>query len=162
VSEATAGESRVDCSDLGVAVVATRRHAQVVDGLLAGARRALADHRVEQPSVVRVPGPLELPVVVGALAHRGYDAVVALGLHLPDRSPGHEVGAAVTAGLSRVSVDTGVAVGIGLLVCGSLEEALDLAGPGSGEDQGYATAEAALATAMTLRRIRRGYEADPS
>jgi 6,7-dimethyl-8-ribityllumazine synthase len=70
----------VDCHDLRVAVVAARWHEQVMDGLVAGARRALADYHVEEPSVVRVPGSFELPVMAGALARRGYEAVVALGV----------------------------------------------------------------------------------
>ena len=35
----------IDCHDLRVAVVAARWHEQVMDGLLAGAQRALADSR---------------------------------------------------------------------------------------------------------------------
>ena len=42
-------EKPVDCHDLRVAVVAARWHEQVMDGLLAGARRALADYQVEAP-----------------------------------------------------------------------------------------------------------------
>ena len=40
----------VDCHDLRVAVVAARWHEQVMDGLLAGAQRALADYQVEEPA----------------------------------------------------------------------------------------------------------------
>ena len=61
----------VDCHDLRVAVVAARWHAEVMGGLLAGARRALDDYQVEVPSIVRVPGSFELPVAAGALAERG-------------------------------------------------------------------------------------------
>ena len=41
-----------------------------MDGLVAGAARACADHQVEA-TVVRVPGTFELPVVAAALAGRG-------------------------------------------------------------------------------------------
>jgi 6,7-dimethyl-8-ribityllumazine synthase len=60
----------VDCHDLRVAVVAARWHEQVMDGLLAGARRALDDYEVEQPSIVRVPGSFELPVPSPSAATR--------------------------------------------------------------------------------------------
>ena len=36
-----------------------------MDGLVAGAERALTAYRVEAPDVVRVPGAFELPVVAG-------------------------------------------------------------------------------------------------
>jgi 6,7-dimethyl-8-ribityllumazine synthase len=43
-----------------------------------------------------------------------------------------------------------------VLTCDTEEQALDRAGlDGSGEDKGYESAQAALQTAQTLRRIRR-------
>jgi 6,7-dimethyl-8-ribityllumazine synthase len=152
----------VDCHELRVAVVAARWHDQVMDGLLAGARRALADYQVEEPAIVRVPGSFELPVVACALAERGYDAVVALGVVIRGGTPHFEyVCSAATDGLTRVAIDTGVAVGFGLLTCDTEQQALDRAGlEGSSEDKGYEATSAALVTALTLRRIRRGYEPD--
>jgi 6,7-dimethyl-8-ribityllumazine synthase len=148
----------VDCHDLRVAVVAARWHEQVMGGLVAGAERALADYQVEAPSIVRVPGSFELPVVVGALAESGYEAIVALGVVIRGGTPHFEyVCSAATDGLSRIAVDTGVAVGFGLLTCDTEEQALARAGlEGSSEDKGYEATSAALVTAMTLRRIRRG------
>jgi 6,7-dimethyl-8-ribityllumazine synthase len=70
---------------------------------------------------------------------------------------------AATDGLSRIAVSTGAAIGFGLLTCDTEEQALDRAGlEGSSEDKGYEATSAALTTAMTLRRIRRGYEPDES
>ena len=152
----------IDCHDLRVAVVAATWHQKVMDGLVAGAQRALVDFKVEAPSVVRVPGSFELPVVASALAEQGYEAVVALGVVIRGGTPHFEyVCTAATDGLSRVAVTTGAAVGFGLLTCDTEEQALDRAGlEGSSEDKGYEAAAAALQTAMTLRRIRRGYELD--
>jgi 6,7-dimethyl-8-ribityllumazine synthase len=165
VSGAGAPDAKpVDCHDLRVAVVAARWHEQVMDGLLAGARRALADYQVEEPAVVRVPGSFELPVVARALADRGYEAVVALGVVIRGGTPHFDyVCSAATDGLARVAVDSGVAVGFGLLTCDTDEQAVDRAGlEGSSEDKGYEATAAALVTAMTLRKIRRGYEPDAS
>jgi 6,7-dimethyl-8-ribityllumazine synthase len=157
-------ERPVDCHDLRVAVVAARWHEQVMDGLLAGARRALQDYKVEQPGVVRVPGSFELPVVAKALAERGYEAVVALGVVIRGGTPHFEyVCSAATDGLARIAVDTGAAIGFGLLTCDTEEQALDRAGlEGSSEDKGYEATSAALVTALTLRKVRRGYETDGS
>jgi 6,7-dimethyl-8-ribityllumazine synthase len=165
VSGAGAPDARpVDCHDLRVAVVAARWHDQVMGGLLDGAKRALADYQVEAPAIVRVPGSFELPVVATALAERGYEAIVALGVVIRGGTPHFEyVCSAATDGLSRLAVDRGAAVGFGLLTCDTEEQALDRAGlEGSSEDKGYEATSAALVTAMTLRKIRRGYEPDDS
>jgi 6,7-dimethyl-8-ribityllumazine synthase len=160
--EGSPADVAVDCHDLRVAVVAARWHEQVMDGLVAGARRALVDYQVEAPSILRVPGSFELPVVALALAERGYEAVVTLGVVIRGGTPHFDyVCSAATDGLSRIALDTGVAIGFGLLTCDTEEQALDRAGlEGSHEDKGYEATSAALVTAMTLRRIRRGYEAD--
>jgi 6,7-dimethyl-8-ribityllumazine synthase len=149
----------IDCHDLRVAVVAASWHEQVMDGLLAGARRALEDHKVEAPTVVRVPGSFELPVVAAALAEKGYEAVIALGVVVRGGTPHFDyVCSAATDGLNRVALDSGAAVGFGLLTCDTEEQALDRAGlEGSREDKGYEATAAALQTATTLREIRRGY-----
>ena len=143
-----------DASGLRVAVVAASWHTQVMDGLLAGAARACADHSAE-PTVVRVPGAFELPVVASALAHQGYDAVVALGVVIRGGTPHFDyVCSAATDGLTRVALDHTVAVGFGVLTCDTDEQALDRAGlEGSHEDKGYEATAAALATARTLREL---------
>jgi 6,7-dimethyl-8-ribityllumazine synthase len=143
-----------DASSLRVAVVAASWHTVVMDGLLAGAARACADHSVEA-TVVRVPGTFELPVVASALARQGYDAVVALGVVVRGGTPHFEyVCSAATDGLTRVALDHTVAVGFGVLTCDTDEQALDRAGlEGSSEDKGYEATAAALATARTVRAI---------
>jgi 6,7-dimethyl-8-ribityllumazine synthase len=111
-----------------------------------------------------VPGSFELPVVASALAEKGYEAVVALGVVIRGGTPHFDyVCSAATDGLSRVALQTGAAIGFGLLTCDTEEQALDRAGlDGSSEDKGYEAAAAALSTAMTLRNVRRGYEMDGS
>ncbi len=160
--EGAPGTTPIDCHDLRVAVVAASWHEQVMDGLVGGARRALEDYKVEAPTVVRVPGSFELPVVASALADKGYEAIVALGVVIRGGTPHFEyVCAAATDGLTRVGLDTGAAIGFGLLTCDTEEQALDRAGlAGSSEDKGYEATSAALVTASTLKKIRRGYELD--
>jgi 6,7-dimethyl-8-ribityllumazine synthase len=157
--EGAPGATPIDCHELRVAVVAACWHEQVMDGLVAGAQRAFDDYRVEAPDLVRVPGSFELPVVAAALAERGYDAIVALGVVIRGGTPHFDyVCGAATDGLSRVALDTGTALGFGLLTCDDEQQALDRAGlEGSREDKGYEAASAALVTASTLRKIRRGY-----
>ncbi len=145
----------VDCSDLRVAVVAASWHTTVMDGLVAGAQRALGDFSVTDAEVVRVPGTFELPVVASALGARGYDAVVALGVVIRGGTPHFDyVCTAATDGLTRVSLDHTLPVGFGVLTCDTEEQALDRAGlEGSSEDKGYEATAAALLTARTLRGL---------
>lgn len=148
-------QSTFDASGLKVAVVAASWHTQVMDGLLAGAERALTAHQVADARIVRVPGTFELPVVALALAKEGYDAVVALGVVIRGGTPHFDyVCNAATDGLTRVTLDTGVPVGFGVLTCDNDEQALDRAGlEGSKEDKGWEATSAALATARTLREL---------
>nr|WP_209311199.1 6,7-dimethyl-8-ribityllumazine synthase [Streptomyces spiramenti] len=138
-----------------VAVVAAQWHSTVMDGLVDGALRALRELGVADPTLVRVPGSFELPVAARVLADRGHDAVVALGVVIRGGTPHFDyVCQGVTEGLTRVSVDTGVPVGFGVLTCDTEQQALDRAGlPGSAEDKGHEAVTAAVATAATLRGL---------
>jgi 6,7-dimethyl-8-ribityllumazine synthase len=149
--------AHLDAHGLRVAVVAASWHATVMDGLVAGALRALADAGVQatERDVVRVPGSFELPVAARRLADAGAEAVVALGVVIRGGTPHFDyVCRAATDGLTQVSVATGVPVGFGVLTCDDELQALDRAGlPGSREDKGYEAAQAAVATALTLREV---------
>lgn len=145
----------VDARELRVAIVAGRWHHEVVEALLDGARRALAEAGVTHHVELRVPGAFELPVVA-AEAVRSHDAVVALGVVVRGGTPHFEfVCDAATSGLSRVALDSGVPVGFGLLTCDTDAQALERSGlPGSSEDKGHEAAMAALETALVLKSLR--------
>ena len=79
-----------NCGDLRVAVIAAQWHEKVMDGLVDGALRALRELGIDEPTLLRVPGSFELPVVAKVLAGRGYDAVVALGVVIRGGTPHFE------------------------------------------------------------------------
>ncbi|SOJ54821.1 6,7-dimethyl-8-ribityllumazine synthase [Mycobacterium simulans] len=145
----------LDASGLRVAIVASTWHTKICDALLDGALRVAADSGVGSPTVVRVLGAIEIPVVVQELA-RNHDAVVALGVVIRGETPHFDyVCDAVTQGLTRVSLDTSTPVGNGVLTTNTEEQALDRAGLStSAEDKGAQATAAALATALTLRDLR--------
>jgi 6,7-dimethyl-8-ribityllumazine synthase len=158
----------VEATGLTLGIVATTWHAEITDQLLARAVEAAKASGVVDPTVVRAPGAVELPVVAQALAER-HDAVVALGVVIRGGTPHFEyVCDAVTAGLTRVALDAGKPVGNGVLTCDTEEQARDRAGlPDSHEDKGWEAAIAALATALTLRGLRvpvraTGFSASPT
>ena len=145
----------IDGSGLDVVIVAGFWHAEITDGLIAGAVRALeaagASYRI-----VRAPGSFELPVIAKAALEAGADAVVALGVIIRGGTPHFEyVSSAATDGLTRVALDTGKPVGFGILTLEDEQQGLDRAGlPGSKEDKGAEAADAAIATVRALQLLR--------
>lgn len=147
----------VDAAGRSLAIVATRWHEEIAEGLLDSAVRTARECGVPAPTVVRVSGAVELPVVVQALAVN-HDAVVALGLVLRGGTPHFDyVCDAVTYGLTRISLDAQTPVGNGVLTCDTAEQAQARAGlPGSSEDKGRDAVLAALDAAVTLQHLRAG------
>lgn len=146
---------QIDASDISMAVVASTWHATICDALLDGALRVAKDAGVSDPTIVRVLGAIEIPVVAQELA-RSHDAVVALGVVIQGQTPHFDyVCDAVTQGLTRVSLDSSTPVANGVLTTNNEAQALDRAGlPNSTEDKGAQAAAAALSTALTLRELR--------
>lgn len=146
---------QVDASALTLGIVASTWHTEICDALLEGARKVAADAGISEPTVVRVLGAIEIPVVAQALADT-HDAVVALGVVIQGETPHFDyVCDAVTQGLTRVSLDASKPVANGVLTTNNEEQARARAGlPGSTEDKGAQAAAAALSTALTLRELR--------
>src|SRR4051812_31567730 len=128
-----------------------------MDLLLERAVAVAGEAGVPKPTVVRVPGTVELPVVCQELA-RSHDAVVALGVVIRGGTPHFDyVCDAVTSGLTRVALDERTPVGNGVLTCDTRQQALDRSGrPGAAEDKGEEACVAALQTALVLRDLRTG------
>nr|WP_208410975.1 6,7-dimethyl-8-ribityllumazine synthase [Mycolicibacterium fluoranthenivorans] len=145
----------IDASDVSLAIVASTWHTTICDALLDGAVRAAAQLGAVDPTIVRVLGAIEIPVVAQALAAK-YDAVVALGVVIRGETPHFDyVCDAVTQGLTRVSLDESTPVANGVLTTNTEAQALDRAGlPNSSEDKGAQAVAAALSTALVLRDIR--------
>ena len=144
----------VNAAGLRLGIAVTRWNSEITDALLDRAVAAAHACGVGSPTVVRVAGAVELPVVAAALA-RQHDAVACLGAVIRGGTPHFEyVCDAVTYGLARIPLDTGTPVGNGVLTCDTLAQARDrCGGPGSSEDKGSEAVIAALDTALVLRRL---------
>jgi len=152
------------CEGIRLAVVTTKWNAHITEQLLVRALAAAKEARIDEPTVVRVAGAVELPVVCQELA-KHHEAVVALGAVVRGGTPHFEyVCDAVTAGLTRVSLDEATPIGNGVLTVDAEDQALARAGfPDSVEDKGFEACVAALEAAMVLRGLRqpwteRGFE----
>lgn len=133
-----------------VVVVAASWHEQIMQGLINGALKVLSQSDAEV-RLHRVPGTFELSLAAQAAIAGGADAVVALGVVIRGGTPHFDyVCQAVTDGLNRVALDTGIPIGFGVLTCDDEAQALARAGlEDSQEDKG---AEAALA-ALTMLQV---------
>lgn len=144
----------VDGAGKSVDIVASLWHTEVMDGLVAGALRAV-EAAGATARVLRVPGAFELPVVAEKLARGGADVIVCLGVVVRGDTPHFDyVCDAVTRGLTDVARTHAVAVGFGILTTDDDAQALARAGlEGSREDKGAEAVEAALATAAVLASL---------
>jgi 6,7-dimethyl-8-ribityllumazine synthase len=146
--------STVDAAGLTVGVVASRWHHEITDQLLDRALAAAKACGVDDVTVSRVAGSVELPVVAQALA-RTHDAVVALGVVIRGETAHFDyVCRSVTDGLTRVALDASTPVAHGVLTVDSVDQALARAGlPDSPEDKGWSATVSALDAALALRAL---------
>jgi len=140
--------------DLRIAVVVSRFNEEISRRLLRGALAALEEHGVQDPDVLWVPGALELPVTVLALAEKGnHDAIVCLGCVIRGETYHFEIVAGqAAAGIMQVQLDTGVPVAFGVLTTEDKEQALARSGPKN--NKGAEAAEVAIEMANLLREVQ--------
>ncbi len=144
--------------DRRVAVVASRWNPAVVDRLLAGALKTLRKAGVRDRDIllVRVPGAFEIPAAACRLADSGrFHAVVAVGCVLEGETPHFALVTETCAGsLAALSAEGRVGVGMGVLSCHTLKQALARSMP-RGINRGAEAAEAALEMAVLLPLLGR-------
>jgi 6,7-dimethyl-8-ribityllumazine synthase len=140
------------------AVIASRFNDFVVDKLLAGALDALrrsgaGDDDVE---VFRCPGAFEIPGLARrALASGRFDALVCLGAVIRGATPHFDlVVRHAAAGIAEIAAEAEVAVGMGVLACDTVEQALERAGSKSG-NRGYDAALVAVEMASLYAGLQR-------
>ena len=138
------------------AIVVSRFNPEITDGLLAGAREALAEAEVrdDDVTIVRVPGAFELPVAAQRLAESGrFDAVICLGCLIKGDTMHFEyIAEAASQGIMNVSVSTGVPLAFGVLTTMTDEQAIARSAPGDG-NKGREAALAAIEMATLFKRL---------
>ncbi len=152
-------EGQPDGRGLAVAMIASRFNQEVVDRLVAGARRRLLECGVEEErlELIWVPGAVELPLALAQLLARGgVDAVVALGAVVRGETPHFDYVAAIASqGISELARRQRVAVSFGVLTVESISQALDRTGGRRG-DKGAEAAESALRMCSLMRQLGEG------
>jgi 6,7-dimethyl-8-ribityllumazine synthase len=145
-------EGELDGTSLHVGVAVATWNRSVTDRLLEGAVTRL-EGLGAKVTVIRVPGALELPIAALGLADAGCDAVVAIGTIVRGDTDHYEIVVREsTAGIARVSLDTGVPVTNAILAVNEFAHAVERAAEGP-SNKGFEAAEAAVRTAVALRSL---------
>lgn len=118
----------LDGTGLYIGIVQARFNESITDALAQACRAELAALGVAEDHIdhVQVPGALEVPVALQALAEKGgYDGLVALGCVIRGETYHFELVATESAaGVSRVALDYQLPVANAILTTENLEQAL--------------------------------------
>jgi 6,7-dimethyl-8-ribityllumazine synthase len=142
-----------------IAVIVSQFNHEVTEGLLQGARAALAERLVplHERDIFRAPGAFEIPLLAQHLAHTGrYDAIVCLGCVIKGDTAHFEyISQAASAGLMQAMLSTQVPMSFGILTTYTDEQAQARSQPDAankGREAALAALEAAaLKRAMLVR-----------
>ena len=152
-------EIRPDARDLTVAIVTSRYHADITDVLRDGAEKAFVDAGGDPASIIHItaPGTFELPMLCShCCVDRGPrtpDAIVALGCVIRgETTHDRHINDAVSQHLMRLSVETGVPIGFGVLTCETHEQAAARAGGAHGH-KGVETMHAVLQAIAAIHSL---------
>ncbi len=145
-------EEQRDGSGLTVGIVVASFNGFVTEPLLEGALARLEELGVDRAEVVRVAGALELAPLAAHLTER-CDAVIAIGAVIEGETDHYvHVAEQSSAGLTRVSLDSGIPVANAVLTVREVEHATDRSLPGP-SNKGYEAADAAVVAANAIRRL---------
>ncbi|HEY4645528.1 MAG TPA: 6,7-dimethyl-8-ribityllumazine synthase [Steroidobacteraceae bacterium] len=149
-------EGDTEARDLRFAIVASRFNEFIVASLIRGAVEALERHgaKPEHVELIRVPGALELPVVIRKLlAQRRFDAIIALGAVIRGETAHFQYVAGECArGLAQLAIESGVPIAFGVLTTETIEQAMERAGTKS-DNKGAEAAVTAIEMANLLRHL---------
>jgi 6,7-dimethyl-8-ribityllumazine synthase len=141
------------------AVVVSRFNEEITEGLLAGARRALAEAQVpdDHVTIVRVPGSFEVPLTALRLARtERFSAIVCLGCLIKGETMHFEYLAEATCqGIAAASRETGVPMAFGVLTALTVEQAQARAGD-TPDNKGREAARAAIEMATLFHLLDGG------
>jgi len=137
-----------------IALVASMYNREIVEGLVAGARRALREAEAEVIGPVWVPGALELPIACRwQVETETPDAVVAVGCIIRGETLHFDIVANRSSeGLQAIGITTGIPVLNAVLACENEAQARERS-RGDETNKGYEAAAAALYMAQLREKM---------
>jgi 6,7-dimethyl-8-ribityllumazine synthase len=150
-------QTHASAAGLRIALLRSAFNADVVEGLVGGARTELLRLGAEAGGVeeLEVPGAFELPLAAKAAAESGrFDAVVALGAVIRGETDHYEhIAREAASGLAAVALQTRVPVAFGVLTVGDESQARARAAAGP-DNKGGEAARAAVAMVQLVRKLQ--------
>ena len=145
-------EKDIDGTGLKIGIVMSRFNIDVCEGLLSACTASLLKQGVAEKDIAlaTVPGALEIPLVLRKMAMSGrFDALIALGAVIRGETYHFElVSNESGAGVTRVTLDTGVPIANAILTTETDEQALVRM-----SDKGSEAALVAIEMVKLLKRI---------
>lgn len=143
---------KFNADKLKVGIVVAGFNKDITDELLLSAKKCCADYKIPEKNITvhYVAGCVEIPLILKKLVEtKKYRALVALGAIIRgDTAHFDYVAKAVTEGVMRVQLDSGIPVGFGVLTLENKKQAqVRLM-------SGYGATEAALQSAKIIENIK--------
>lgn len=143
---------QLDGADLRIGIVQARFNESITNALAAACRAELLAVGVKEENIdhVQVPGALEVPVALQAMAQRGeYHALVALGCIIRGETYHFELVANESgAGVTRVSLDYELPIANAIITTENMEQAI-----ARQTDKGRDAARVAVEMAQLLENL---------
>jgi len=153
--------SAIDASQLRVGIVVSRFNASITNNLRTGAQEELERHQISRANthVYNVSGAYEIPLVLQQMAiSERFHLLVAIGCVIRGETPHFDyVCNECVSGVTRVMLDHSIPVGLGVLTCETMQQAIarsSIDAKDAHSNKGKEAAQAALETWSTLNRIR--------
>jgi 6,7-dimethyl-8-ribityllumazine synthase len=132
-----------------IAIVVTRWNQFIVEKLLQAATEHLIANGIAESDIVTImcPGAYEVPLMCQHVAaSKKHDAIITLGAVIRGGTPHFEyVAGECSAGVMRVSLDTGLPIAFGVLTVDNEKQALERCGVGEkSENKGEESAACVL------------------
>jgi len=154
---ATVLEGKLDGEGRKFGIVVARFNSFISERLLDGCLDGLHRHGVDDAdiTIARVPGALEIPLMVKKLIEKGgLDAVIALGTVIRGATAHFDYVAAESAkGVAQITLQTGVPVINGIITTETIEQAIERAGSKVG-NKGWDAALAAIEMVSLSRQLK--------
>ena len=136
----------MDKSSIKICIVASQFNELIVESLIKSSIKTLEENGYQSdPEIFKVPGAYELPLAVKKGAEKKKpNGIIALGAIVRGATPHFDyITSETSAGLIKVSLESNIPVGFGVLTCDTMEQAIERSGEGSG-NKGIETTEAGL------------------
>ncbi len=124
-----------------IAIIVSQYNKKITDRLLLGARQALRDEEIPENSVevIEVPGAFEIPCAAQKIIdQKKPDGIIALGCVIKGETDHYRaVCDGVTYGIQKVAIENRVPIMFGVLMCETIDQALERSGSSPAKNKGY-------------------------